>query len=154
MTGTSVKNNHVIGIDGGISSNNPSLIALTDSKKIFDKNDKIFLLSFGNGLTKTDHQNEEIGEWGILDWIVKGKLVNLVMDGHNQTTDYILRNMTELLDYEYLRIDNDNNYEHELYSLNYDDENIKNIYNYSNILIEKYADTCIKFLTEEEARVQ
>lgn len=60
-------------IDGGVSCNNPSLVAIAHALLTQKENglklSDIAVLSIGTGNTNRPYQYEEIKEWGAIDWI-------------------------------------------------------------------------------------
>ena len=89
-------------IDGGVLYNNPSLIALIESQKIFD--DEIKLLSIGTSDQHTFYEKEDVKSWGMLKWIKP--LMDIMMKGRVNTSHYLTEKYFERLKKEdnYLRI--------------------------------------------------
>jgi patatin-like phospholipase/acyl hydrolase len=103
-------NGHVkhfrIKVDGGVFCNNPSLTAIFEAKKYFNKKlDEINLLSIGTGSQKFCDSNAK-NKFGISYWIntKRKRIIELLMQGQSQQ----VQNLTDLLKdqgLEYYRID-------------------------------------------------
>jgi patatin-like phospholipase/acyl hydrolase len=84
-------------IDGGVVTNNPSIIGYIKAKKYFNT-DNIKVLSIGAGLNKNKIKGESSSKWGGVGWL-RNDIIGMVLDSeiHNDIA-------TNLLDKNYLRI--------------------------------------------------
>jgi len=83
-------------IDGGVSSNNPSMCALAQAFNEGFLDLRLLSLGTGNNPRWLDEQN---GDWGVYQWGLN--LVNLVMDGGSEVADYQCR---QILKDQYFRL--------------------------------------------------
>lgn len=92
-------------IDGGVSSNNPSMTLLAELLKLDCRPDQIRMLSLGTGIKSNDIQSEaslaaKAKRWGVLKWLQNG-LVDQLMDGSVSGVSHMCR---QILGTGYLRI--------------------------------------------------
>lgn len=81
-------------IDGGVYSNNPSLIAVLESLKLW-KGEFIDVTSIGTGYISN---SLETSKWGALEWIVKkGKnpIVDIFTDSNMDLVQYTCKNLSK-----------------------------------------------------------
>ena len=90
------------GIDGGMANNNPSDGAIIDAISLC--NGKIDLLSVGTGYSHSVIDASSSPDWGLLDWVTKGKLIDLMMGGSIDSSDYRARSLCKALNHRYVRI--------------------------------------------------
>ena len=97
-------------IDGGVYINNPSLSAIAEvikhagfysTRTQFIALDDICLLSLGTGSTPQEITFDMSSTWGAINWV--RPLINIMMDGVNQVTDYKVKQF--LMEDHYLRVD-------------------------------------------------
>ena len=98
-------------IDGGVSCNNPSLVAiahalLTQKKNGLTLND-IAVLSIGTGNTSRPYEYEEVKEWGALGWIQN--LANIFMNPAAKNSEDICLQILESSGGDNLRLNFDLN---------------------------------------------
>ncbi len=84
-------------VDGGVISNNPSMIALAEAIKLFPNEDKINILSIG---CTTNLKPLTISLGGVLNWA--NDIIDIFMDGTTNGQDYFLRNLFP--DINYIRL--------------------------------------------------
>ena len=65
-------------IDGGVVTNNPSLIGYSQAKEYF-KTDKIKVLSLGAGLNKQKINGETSSKWGGVGWL-RNDIMGMMLD--------------------------------------------------------------------------
>ena len=84
-------------IDGGIVTNNPTLLGLTHAKDYF-KTNNIKVLSIGTGLNKQKIKGETSSRWGGVGWL-RNDIMGMMLDSeiHNDIA-------THIIDKSYLRI--------------------------------------------------
>ncbi len=97
-------------IDGGVYINNPSLSAIAEvikhagfysTRTQFIALEDICLLSLGTGSTPQEITFDMSSTWGAINWV--RPLINIMMDGVNQVTDYKVKQF--LMEDHYLRVD-------------------------------------------------
>lgn len=79
-------------VDGGVWANNPSLIALIEAQKAFNKNlSEINLLSIGTGQS-IFVENKRTKRFGIFYWILnkKKRIIELFMQGQSQQAENLI----------------------------------------------------------------
>ena len=97
-------------VDGGVFANNPTLLALIEAQKAFNKDLKeIRVLSIGTGVRKySDAASRKW--WGAFYWFNKKRIIDLFMQGQSQLTDNLISllqngiDRTESPNFEYMRI--------------------------------------------------
>jgi len=72
-------------IDGGIGINNPSLMAIAHAMKMFP-NCRIKVLSIGTGSWFPKFTDENITEWGLVEWVKHG-ILDMFMTSASQAND-------------------------------------------------------------------
>ena len=84
-------------IDGGVVTNNPTLLGLTHAKDYFKTND-IKVLSIGTGLNKQEIKGELSSRWGGVGWL-RNDIMGMMLDSeiHNDIA-------SDIIDKNYLRI--------------------------------------------------
>jgi uncharacterized protein len=93
-------------IDGGVFANNPTLCAYAEATKL-DGNpglEDMLFLSLGTGAFEPDTLNNNIPNWGVLQWALP--LFNIMMSGVSETVDYQISQLYKSLNKsdQYLRI--------------------------------------------------
>ncbi|GAA0460330.1 CBASS cGAMP-activated phospholipase [Alkalibacillus silvisoli] len=105
--------NQYLSIDGGLWSNNPSLIGITEAIHHFKQDiSDIKILSLGTGLQNIEFNISKEGDWGLKQWLpfrlltmkVTPKLLDLVLHLSSESTSYHCK---LLLNDHYLRINRD-----------------------------------------------
>lgn len=90
-------------VDGGISMNNPALLAYGLAKDLYPE-DEIFILSIGTGdCPDVDLSGKHPDKWGLFEWIKNG-LLSLITNTPSQYTDEVCQS---LLKEKYMRIEDD-----------------------------------------------
>ena len=84
-------------IDGGVVTNNPTLLGLTHAKDYF-KTNNVKVLSIGTGLNKQKIKGETSSRWGGVGWL-RNDIMGMMLDSeiHNDIA-------THMIDKSYLRI--------------------------------------------------
>lgn len=78
-------------IDGGIGANNPSASALAEVLRMNHPISEISVLSIGTGSSEQPFPWEEVREWGVSQWLWKGRLLDVVFDASADIHEYITR---------------------------------------------------------------
>lgn len=127
-------------IDGGVVTNNPSLIGYVEAKKFFDT-ENIKVLSIGAALNKNKIKGSSSSKWGGVGWL-RNDIIGMVLDSeiHNSIAENIIGN-------NYLRINSP------LGNINrmLDDaseENIEKIHLLGLYWWELYGKDAIKFIND------
>ena len=127
-------------IDGGVVTNNPSLIGYVEAKKFFDT-ENIKVLSIGAALNKNKIKGSSSSKWGGVGWL-RNDIIGMVLDSeiHNSIAENIIGN-------NYLRINSP------LGDINrmLDDaskENIEKIHRLGIYWWELYGKDVIKFIND------
>ena len=99
-------------VDGGVFANNPTLLALIEAQKAFNKDLKdIIVLSIGTGFRK--YSDAETRKWwGPLYWfnLRRRRIIDLFMQGQSQLTDNLISLLHKGIDrveeenFKYMRI--------------------------------------------------
>lgn len=83
-------------VDGGVFANNPAMCALA---QCLDRRwtsrpalDDIVLLSFGTGLNLRHLPGLRL-DWGVLQWICRNRILDLLLEGSMQAVDYHCRQL-------------------------------------------------------------
>jgi uncharacterized protein len=84
-------------IDGGIVTNNPSLLGYSEAKKLFP-NDQIKVLSIGTGINRRKINGKHSSKWGALSWF-KHDILGIMLE--SSMFDEIA---TDLIGQDYLRV--------------------------------------------------
>jgi len=67
-------------IDGGIAANNPCLVALREGMKLWGHDADIRVLSIGTGQAGVKRIGKEAKDWGAVEWVLKGQIIDKAMD--------------------------------------------------------------------------
>jgi len=79
-------------VDGGVFVNNPTMTAVAHALSMGVKMEDIFLVSVGTGQGKEERiEYSKAKDWGLASWI--RPLIDVMMDGASDATDYQLRQM-------------------------------------------------------------
>ena len=93
-------------IDGGVSMNNPALIAYSEAKRLFPGN-QYLIVSLGTGYAHRGWGYDSIKQWGFLQWVspLRGTpLLNVMMTGQNAT---VLQTLPLFNDVRFVRLNVD-----------------------------------------------
>jgi patatin-like phospholipase/acyl hydrolase len=137
-------------VDGGIYCNNPSMVAYVEAIKLFGKENDIRVLSIGTGYGKEPPMKKETEKWGVLKWVTKGEIFNLLMDTPMQNTTYNMEKLTKLLGHKYIRIQ-DHHVESSMDDVS--EKNFKYLRSVGDKLWDKYGEEVIKFVVEDELKI-
>lgn len=74
-------------IDGGVSTNNPTLAAIAHALNMGKKIDEITVISIGTGQTTHSYEYEEIEKWGLKDWAMK--IPDIFLDPSAENSEHI-----------------------------------------------------------------
>lgn len=77
-------------IDGGVVTNNPSLCAYAEARKLNPK-DEIIIVSLGTGRLLEFHKYSEIKNWGALNWAIP--IFNVLSNSSSTTVDYQMKTL-------------------------------------------------------------
>jgi hypothetical protein len=87
-------------IDGGVVANNPSIAALaqvlkrTPGQPLVDVTSEVLLLSLGTG-TSFRWIDSTDGDWGGIDWIRDGRLLDIMFEGVGDVADFQCKQILE-----------------------------------------------------------
>ncbi|MGD1698454.1 patatin-like phospholipase family protein [Dapis sp. BLCC M229] len=103
------KNQHLPHIDGGVSANNPALIAIARALELNQELNlsNIAVLSIGTGKTTRPYKHEEIEKWGLASWAKN--ISNIFMDPSAINSEEICRRIVRIQGGSYLRLNFDLN---------------------------------------------
>ncbi len=90
-------------VDGGIYANNPSLLAVTEAKRLFPEAKKFRLVSIGTGISNEGYSHDEMNTWGAAQWLSLRRsmpILNIMMTANSSMVDHSLKSMPEV---DYLR---------------------------------------------------
>jgi patatin-like phospholipase/acyl hydrolase len=79
-------------VDGGMCANNPAEIAYGIAKKSFSSRNCGLFLSLGTGQYKVKIPVDKGTDWGALDWVFKGKIIDTLFDGPSEATSLGVKN--------------------------------------------------------------
>lgn len=92
-------------VDGGIVANNPELIAYMVASSLHPKA-KIHMLSLGTGTAPDMPDAKKTNDWGVLQWLTKGDLIDDFLSGGMTLSDELLRQVTGKTNLvQYLRLE-------------------------------------------------
>jgi uncharacterized protein len=74
-------------VDGGLHSNNPTLAAIASAADLWGGED-LRILSLGTGRRAASLNGAASEDWGAVEWVTKGDIVSLGMDGVASAADY------------------------------------------------------------------
>lgn len=94
-------------VDGAIFANNPALIGYIEAHKLFDRRDRIVVVSIGAGQANRPYAVDDTLRWGFFPWInplQRAPLLDMMIDGQCDSVDH---HLAELLgrDTDYFRFD-------------------------------------------------
>ena len=78
-------------IDGGVGANNPSACAVAEALKLGYPISEIAVLSIGTGNATNPISFSKVRGWGVIQWIWKGRLIEVLFDASGDVNDYITR---------------------------------------------------------------
>lgn len=78
-------------IDGGIGANNPSACAIAEALRLDYPIRDISVLSIGTGDVTQPIRFNKVRNWGLIQWIWQGRLIEVLMDASADVNDYISR---------------------------------------------------------------
>ncbi|MGA9378767.1 MAG: CBASS cGAMP-activated phospholipase [Phormidium sp.] len=78
-------------IDGGIGANNPSACAVAEALRLDHRIRDISVLSIGTGDANQVIPFAKVRNWGLIQWIWQGRLIEVLMDASADVNDYISR---------------------------------------------------------------
>jgi uncharacterized protein len=138
--------NKIYGIDGAVFANNPCDCVYADALRLYENDADIRILSIGTGThaNKTDEEEAESSiEYGGVQWMIKGDLIGILMEGPQETVHYRMSQFTKALGHKYLRINES------ITNLCMDDvssENIDKLKSIGDEWYEKYKDKVFELL--------
>lgn len=134
---------NIWGIDGGVFANCVSDCAYAEALKIYGKDEDIRVLSIGTGFNYQTGIGKESENFGGIEWVVKGDLIDLFFQAPQLAVDYKMKTFTEALGHKYLHIDSQTKYSKMDDTTN---ENIKNLKDLGDKWWEEHRKEIIKFL--------
>jgi hypothetical protein len=96
------------GCDGGMFAINPTDCIYADSLKLYGKDSDIRILSIGLGsrsLMTSKGLFEETLNWGSLQWLCRGFVVDRITYSNIPIVDYRMEAFTNILNHKYLRVE-------------------------------------------------
>lgn len=91
-------------MDGGICANYPTDCMYADALGIYGKDADIRVLCIGSGYQTFDKIGNKSQQWGSVQWVGEGGLLDMIMDGSERTTNYRMDMFTKALGHQFLRI--------------------------------------------------
>jgi uncharacterized protein len=76
-------------IDGGVFANNPSLVALTEARSVYQHTHDFLLLSLGTGSVTRPYLYRKAKNWGLIGWA--RPILDVVFDGISDAIDQQIR---------------------------------------------------------------
>jgi len=132
-------------VDGGVSCNDPCMVSYTEALKLWGKEEDIRVLSIGTGRDYTPISGEKAQEWGALEWISEGKLIDILL--YHGIDEQITKNV---MDKNFLRIQGDNHkYGVSTHMDDYSMNNYTKMIHMGDELWKEYKDEIIHFLIAE-----
>ena len=127
-------------IDGGVVTNNPSLIGYVEAKKFFDT-ENIKVLSIGAALNKNKIKGSSSSKWGGVGWL-RNDIIGMVLDSeiHNHIA-------TNIIDENYLRIDSPLGNINKMLD-DASDENLEKIHKLGLNWWEEFGEETINFIND------
>lgn len=86
-------------IDGGVFSNNPSMNAYIEARKIFPRARKFMIVSLGTGSGGEPLEYEKLKKWGYIDWIrpsLGTPLFSIMNHGQSESVNHELNKLPEV----------------------------------------------------------
>ena len=77
-------------VDGGVFANNPALCAFAEARVMFPRDSKMVMASLGTGYQVVPIRYAQARWWGRLDWMMKGRILDVVFSGVSDAVDYQL----------------------------------------------------------------
>ena len=78
-------------VDGGVFANSPSMCAYISANRIYEKVDRILMVSLGTGQIDRENPYRRGKGWGKAQWA--RPLINVMMDGAEETVHYQMRTL-------------------------------------------------------------
>lgn len=127
-------------IDGGVVTNNPTLIGFNHAKKFF-ANDTIKVMSIGTGINKKTILGEASSKWGGIGWL-RNDIMGMLLDSeiHNDIA-------TDILGDNYLRINSPMGRINRMLDDDSDD-NLEKIHLMGLDWWSKYGESAVNFIEE------
>jgi len=83
-------------IDGGVFANTPAMCGYVEAIKTYKDMDDCILVSIGTGKLGNPIEYQKAKNWGVVNWAVP--IIDVVMNGVNDTTHYQLTNLLPAVD--------------------------------------------------------
>jgi predicted acylesterase/phospholipase RssA len=139
----------VVGIDGGVVANNPTDIAYADALRRYGKDTDIEIISIGTGEsfddTRTVHEARKAVNYGSIQWIRKGWLMDIIMNGGQDLIDEKVKQFSNALGHKYIRVNG------RMSHLSMDDvteENVARLKNIGDQWFEKHGKEIVEMLEQ------
>jgi len=86
-------------LDGGLGINNPIAAAIALAVRSCPPGTHIKAMSIGTGRTVVPLHTQDTSNWGSLQWLMKGNLLSMILDGSamNEVAEYMLPDEGDLL---------------------------------------------------------
>ena len=78
-------------IDGGLAANNPAACGLAAALRLGYEPRDVSILSLGTGDPTQSISWEQARSWGAFNWIERGRVVRVLMDGPSDIYHYIVK---------------------------------------------------------------
>lgn len=92
------------GVDGALFANNPTACMYADALKIYGSGADIKILSIGTGDNTQKYHFSETQSWGPLQWVIKGSILDILMEVDENMVDYITSAFVDGSGHSYYRI--------------------------------------------------
>ena len=127
-------------IDGGVVTNNPTIIGFIKAKKYFNT-ETVKVLSIGAGQNKNKIKGENSSKWGGVGWL-RNDIIGMVLDSeiHNHIA-------TNIIDENYLRIDSPLGNINKMLD-DASDENLEKIHKLGLNWWEEFGEETINFIND------
>lgn len=76
-------------VDGGIGANNPSACAVAEALRLEKPLRDIAVISIGTGNATQPIPYAKVRDWGLVQWIWEGRLIEIIMSASAEVNDYI-----------------------------------------------------------------
>lgn len=85
-------------VDGGVFANNPALCAFAEARVMFPEAANMVMASLGTGYQTLPIRYQQARWWGRLDWMMKGRILDVVLSGVSDAVDYQLDQLLPAVD--------------------------------------------------------
>lgn len=92
------------GTDGAIFASDPADCVYADALKVYGPNEDIRILSIGTGFKQYPKFGRESRKWGLYQWVVKGHIIDKLIDIDENIVYYRMQQFTKVLGHKYIKI--------------------------------------------------